>query len=89
MPTSLGIITECLKHYGAHFGCDQPVLCHGDYLPEHVFVDADLNVTGVIDFGLYQGEHPIFDLAVMAMGGHGAHLRHIRDGITPPLARRC
>jgi Ser/Thr protein kinase RdoA (MazF antagonist) len=50
--------------------------------------DVDLNVTGVIDFGLYQGEHPIFDLAVMAMGGHGAHLRHIRDGYQAPIDDR-
>ena len=41
----------------------QPVLCHGDFLPGHLFVDRDLNLCGVIDFGEFQGGGPILDFA--------------------------
>jgi len=68
----LGIV----RYYGEQFNCPTPVLCHGDFLPEHVFFDECLNVTGVIDFGLYQGNHPIHDFAIVSMeyGLDGVHL---------------
>lgn len=52
------------KMYAQDFPCRQPVLCHGDYTPEHWFVDEDLNITGIIDFGDMQGGPAILDLAL-------------------------
>jgi Ser/Thr protein kinase RdoA (MazF antagonist) len=45
----------------------QPVLCHGDLSNEHIFVDDDLTVTGIIDFGQCQGGPPAIDTAVLLM----------------------
>jgi aminoglycoside phosphotransferase (APT) family kinase protein len=45
------------------FADEQPVLCHGDFLPGHLFVDDDLKLCGVIDFGEFQGGAPILDFA--------------------------
>lgn len=39
-------------------------LCHGDFSPEHVFVDEDLQVSGVIDWGLWRSSSAVADLAV-------------------------
>lgn len=43
-----------------------PVLCHGDLLPEHIFVDADLEVSDLIDWGMWHGGSPIGELAYLA-----------------------
>jgi aminoglycoside phosphotransferase (APT) family kinase protein len=56
-----------IERYREEFDCQQPVLCHGDFLPEHILVNDDLQICGVVDFGMYQGNHPIQDLAVIAM----------------------
>jgi aminoglycoside phosphotransferase (APT) family kinase protein len=42
---------------------EQPVLCHGDLSPEHVFVDDNLALSGLIDFGEFQGGSPLGDIA--------------------------
>ena len=47
------------------FDCKLPVLCHGDFLEEHLFIDEEMSITGVIDFGMCRGDHPIFDFARM------------------------
>lgn len=41
-----------------------PVLCHGDLHGAHVFVDDELEVRGVIDWGLWHGGGRIGDLAM-------------------------
>lgn len=41
----------------------QPVLCHADLGFDHLFVDARLTITGVIDFGEFQGGLPLVDFA--------------------------
>jgi hypothetical protein len=45
----------------------QPVLCHGDFLPGHLFFDDQLHLTGVIDFGEFQGGTPLVDFANLSM----------------------
>ncbi len=42
-----------------------PILLHGDLTLEHLFFDNDLTLTGVIDFGDFQGGSPIVDLAAL------------------------
>ena len=44
-----------------------PVLCHGDLGMDHLFVDASLNVTGIIDFGMWRGGPLELDFAVLNM----------------------
>lgn len=70
-------------------GCD-PVLCHADISPEHVFVDDALRVSAIIDWGLWSGDVPLVDLAWIAMNepepdfvdvleGYGRYDVHDRD----------
>jgi aminoglycoside phosphotransferase (APT) family kinase protein len=40
-----------------------PVLCHGDLAPAHVFVDADLRVCGLIDWGMWRAGAAVDDMA--------------------------
>lgn len=56
-----------VQRYGKEFDCAAPVLCHGDYTTDHVYVDDDLRVCGVIDFGDCQGNHPVHDFAVLRL----------------------
>lgn len=44
-----------------------PVLCHGDFGLDHLFVDDALELTGIIDFGLWQGGPKELDLAMLNM----------------------
>jgi aminoglycoside phosphotransferase (APT) family kinase protein len=46
---------------------DHPVLCHGDVSPEHVFVDRDLRVAGLIDWGLWHAGSAVSELAAIAL----------------------
>lgn len=45
-----------------------PVLCHGDLHASHVFVDDDLELCGIIDWGMWHGGSVIGELAAMSMG---------------------
>ena len=63
----ISCMVELIERYRREFTCAEPVLCHGDFIPAHVFVDDDLHISGVIDFGEYQGNHPIQDLATLSM----------------------
>jgi aminoglycoside phosphotransferase (APT) family kinase protein len=74
---------ETVERYGEEFPCKQPVLVHGDYEPGNIFVDRELKISGVIDFGLFQGGPPIADFAhdvrlphfdpLILKEGYGAH----------------
>lgn len=44
-----------------------PVLCHGDLHAGHVFVDTDLKVSGVIDWGMWHGGSKIGELGAICM----------------------
>ena len=46
---------------------DPPVLCHGDISAEHLFVDADLAVTGLIDWGMWSGGTTADELAALSL----------------------
>ncbi len=63
-----------IERYATEFGCPEPVLCHADFLPDHIFVDDELRVSGVIDFGMAQGGPTIHDFATLAM---------VKTGLTP------
>jgi len=65
--------TALAAAWAARRRCDRPVLCHMDLSFEHIFVDGDLRLTGVIDFGDFEGAPREVDLAFFALGeGHAA-----------------
>jgi aminoglycoside phosphotransferase (APT) family kinase protein len=61
------LMLSILKVEEQDFTIRQPVLCHGDFLPGHLFVDDQLRLTGVIDFGEFQGGTPLVDFANLSM----------------------
>jgi aminoglycoside phosphotransferase (APT) family kinase protein len=61
-PAEVGQVVDLLER-SADFPVGDPVLCHGDVSPEHVFVDADLRVVGLIDWGLWHADSAASELA--------------------------
>lgn len=55
---------KCHDLFMNNYECHQPVLCHGDYTPEHWFADESLNIIGIIDFGDMQGGPITTDFAI-------------------------
>jgi aminoglycoside phosphotransferase (APT) family kinase protein len=71
----------------------EPVLCHGDLSNEHIFVNDELTITGIIDFGQCQGGLPALDVAVLLMFHPEIDLAWITQGYngtphTDGLSRR-
>lgn len=58
----------------------RPVLCHGDLGADHLFVDDDLNLVGIIDFGLAQGGSPALDVGVLQMFHPEVELAWLAEG---------
>jgi len=48
--------------YLESFAVRKPVLLHYDLTPDHIFVDSDDSITGVIDWGAVQSGDPVRDL---------------------------
>jgi aminoglycoside phosphotransferase (APT) family kinase protein len=79
----LHTLDTMLDIYESEFPCEHPVLCHGDFIPKHLFVDAALRVTGIIDFGDIRGGPPIHDLAYLHMWRPEVDLSWVRAGYGP------
>jgi aminoglycoside phosphotransferase (APT) family kinase protein len=76
-------VKQMIKYLEMHrdeFTCKQPVLCHGDYLEEHIFIDNNLNITAIIDFGMYRGDHPIHDFARLYMDSRFINMDVFKKG---------
>jgi aminoglycoside phosphotransferase (APT) family kinase protein len=58
----------------------QPVLCHADFLLEHIFVDERLTISGIIDFGEFQGGLPIHDFAIFSFEHPEINLDWLKAG---------
>lgn len=58
----------------------QPVLCHADLGLDHLFVDASLTITGVIDFGEFQGGLPLVDFAQLRLDCTDEELQWVQAG---------
>ncbi|MBT3270308.1 aminoglycoside phosphotransferase family protein [Candidatus Poribacteria bacterium] len=58
----MGLLRESLQSSAD----ETPVLCHGDFAPDHIFVGDDLTITAVIDFGEFQGGRPAVDFTQIA-----------------------
>lgn len=59
---------------------EQPVLCHGDLGADHLFVDDELNLVSVIDFGMAQGGAPALDIGVLQMFHPEVELAWLAEG---------
>ncbi|MEZ4865523.1 MAG: aminoglycoside phosphotransferase family protein [Caldilineaceae bacterium] len=60
----------------------QPVLCHGDLGPDHLFVDGSLTLTGIIDFGEFQGGLPMVDFVSLSLASPAVDLAWLQVGYT-------
>ena len=60
------LMIEMLEQYPNEFPCRQPVLCHGDIEPDHIYIDEEQAIAGVIDFGQFQGGSPILDFIYLS-----------------------
>lgn len=61
-----------------------PVLCHGDISPDHVFVDGELRVCGLIDWGMWHGGSMIGELAYVTIRHDDADTAAILAGYGAP-----
>ncbi len=52
------------QYYLTDFVNEPTVFLHGDYLPEHIFVNKELEIVGIIDFGEFKGGVAIEDFAL-------------------------
>lgn len=62
----------------------RPVLCHGDFEAGHIFVDDELTITGVIDFGQFQGGLPLVDFVGLTLAHPEVDLAWLRAGYADP-----
>lgn len=71
-------------------GMQEPALClvHGDAQPEHFLIDADAQVTGLLDFGDAHRGDPVYDLAVLTLE-HPHLLAAVLEGYRPATALRA
>lgn len=76
----LDTLVEILVAGENAFTCPVPSLLHGDFLPDHLFVDDDLRLRGVIDFGDFQGGPRIVDVANLHMNAPDVDLAWLRAG---------
>ncbi|GIX08253.1 MAG: hypothetical protein KatS3mg115_2656 [Candidatus Poribacteria bacterium] len=74
------LLIGALETYRDRFDCPTPVLCHGDFLPEHLFVDEELRIVGVVDFGMYEGNHPVHDFAYIEFCSAASPLELLKRG---------
>jgi aminoglycoside phosphotransferase (APT) family kinase protein len=66
-PREIDRILALIERYASDFRCDRPVLCHGDFRPEHLLFTDDLRLSAVIDFGDFLGGPPVTDFASLKM----------------------
>lgn len=59
------------------------VLCHGDLSTEHIFVDDDLRVSAIIDWGQASAAEPALDLAILRMFHPDVELAWLQRGYGP------
>lgn len=60
------MIFKSLELLKSNSELNYPVLCHGDYTPEHIIVDENLKISGIIDFWSFQWWAPIKDFAIFS-----------------------
>ncbi len=71
---------DMLKRYKVEYPCHQPVLNHGDYLPEHIFAIDKKKIFGIIDFGMIEGNTPIHDFAFLDFERPDINISMVKKG---------
>ncbi len=71
---------EMIEYYKDNFSCKQPVLCHGDYLPEHIFITKNNEISGIIDFGMIEGNASIHDIAFLNFQYSKLNIEPLKEG---------
>ncbi len=74
------LMMDALRRARDEFPGRRPVLCHGDFLPGHILVDEDLAITGIIDFGDFQGGLPLHDFAYLSYKEPALDLEPLKAG---------
>lgn len=86
-PAEADQVHELLPEAVAARGDGPAVLCHGDLIPDHIFVaagaDAAVTVTGLIDFGDACGGRPLDDMAVLCRNWPGIDRATLAAGYGP------
>lgn len=72
----LATIVTCTQE----FRCEQPVLCHGDLHPHHLFIADNLRLSAIIDFGEFQGGAPTVDFVTLKMEHPAVDWRWLQAG---------
>jgi aminoglycoside phosphotransferase (APT) family kinase protein len=68
--------------------CTRPAIVHGDFVPRHIFVDADADsIVAVLDFGGLLFGDPAYDLAVFSILAM-PYLPEVIDGYDPAAETR-
>jgi aminoglycoside phosphotransferase (APT) family kinase protein len=80
-PAEFDTMLAAMKNCKTCLSGRQPVLNHGDYLPGHIFV-KDGRISGVIDFGDFQGAPPVHDFSIFSMQDPSPDLRPLLRGYT-------
>jgi aminoglycoside phosphotransferase (APT) family kinase protein len=70
---------SALEQYQEYDDMDS-VLCHGDFMPRHVMVDREQQKVGIIDFGLFRGNVPFFDLAYFQLNAPKEQIPALLEG---------
>lgn len=73
-----------LDRYVDTFPCPDPILCHGDLGPSHIYLDAAGGVSGVIDFGDAGSASLVHDLAVLRVRGPALDIEPVLSGYHAP-----
>lgn len=68
----------------ADFSPASPVLCHGDFKPAHWFFDDALTLTGVLDFGDFQGGPALLDFARLSLYAPNVNFEDVLTGYGEP-----
>jgi aminoglycoside phosphotransferase (APT) family kinase protein len=61
-----GMLLSLVKEL-ANIEQERAVFCHGDLSADHLFVDDQLRLSGIIDFGMSQGCSKVLDMAMLLM----------------------
>lgn len=59
------------------------VLCHGDLSADHLFVDDELRLTAIIDWGQVMGAEPALDIAMLKLFHPHIELAWVQRGYGP------
>ena len=79
-PADFAFMLAQLHTYPTIYPCKNTVFCHGDIEPAHIFIGADQCITGLIDFGQFQGNSPLQDFMHLSLFLSPPQLASVKNG---------